>query len=306
MDFNEIIIETTTEGADFVADAFFSIGASGVKIIDYADVQDLLKNHDTWDYIDSSLLDSSDQPVLVSCFVSPLECESKLLSAKDILASITGVKLGSLNATVNEYRNFDCIAEWKKHFAPIEIGRFIVVPEWISLESNKIAIRIDPSMAFGTGEHESTRLCLECLSRYSASKKSVIDIGTGSGILGIAAAKDGASSVYMCDIDSLAIESSTKNAILNNVIDFVEIAESDLAKNTNICADMILANLTADLLISLIAVLETILLKKGILICSGIILTRRDEVVTSFTTQGYTLLDEITMGEWVCLALIKA
>lgn len=298
--YKEIIVETTGEGADFVADAFFSLGATGVKIIDPSDLDDLIKNGKNWDYIDDSLMKNRDEATKVSAFVALESCNEKIEELKKILASYTGIDFGSLKITTADYVDGDWLTEWKKYYKPIEVGAFVIIPEWQTYDNKKgfIEIKIDPSMAFGTGEHESTKLCLTLLSDGDLHGKTVIDVGTGSGILGIAAVKRGAKSVYMCDIDSLSIKNSTENAELNGVLDAVTIEESDLMAKTDRTADVITANLTADILMRLSDGLPKHMNKNAILICSGIIHSRKAEVIKDFTSKGLTLEKEVVMGEW--------
>lgn len=305
--YKEIIVDTTQEGVDFVADAFFFMGAGGVKIIDPNDVNELIKSGVNWDYIDDKLLNQFDAPVKVSAFVSEEDCQGKIAALKEILKEISGVDFGTLDISVVDYVDGDWLTEWKKYYKPIDLGKFVVVPEWIdySAKEGKIIIKIDPSMAFGTGEHESTKLCLQLLGEAEAQGKDVIDVGTGSGILGIGAAKAGAKSVYMCDIDSLSIKSARENAALNGVSNAVTIEESDLIKKEGLTGDVILANLTADILIRLSSGLDKHIRKNGIIICSGIIHSRKNEVIAAYQQKGYDVKEERMMGEWDALLFQK-
>ncbi len=303
--YKEIIIETTSEGEDFVSDAFFSVGVSGVKIIDPNDIKELYTNGINWDYIDDNLLENKEDKVLVSGFVSEEDVDRKV---KDVLADlkdINYVDMGSLKVSIVDYVDEDWMTEWKKHYKPIEIGDFAVVPEWIEYanEDNKLVIKIDPSMAFGTGEHESTKMCLALMSKIEIANKFVIDVGTGSGILGIGAIKKGAKRVYMCDIDSLSIKSARENSELNGVLSQVEIEESDLCSKTDAVAEVLLANLTAEILLRLAEDLPTHLEIGGYMVCSGIIHARKQAVIDEFTAQGMSLVEAIEMGEWDALLL---
>ncbi|MDD3946592.1 MAG: 50S ribosomal protein L11 methyltransferase [Clostridia bacterium] len=303
----EIIIETTTEGADFVSGIFFSLGASGVKILDPNDIDEVLSDSKSWDYVEENLLENRGGPVQVSCFVSENDLERKIEEIKAELNQIRGVDMGSLTISVRDYADHDWLTEWKKYYKPIRAGGFIVVPEWENYQqkSNEIIIKIDPTMAFGTGEHESTRLCLTLLSGLEVKGKQVIDVGTGSGILGIGAAKMGAAHCYMCDIDSLSIQSATQNAVLNKVFNRVTIEESDLISQTGLVADIVLANLTADILIRLAESLPKHIKQGGSIVCSGIIQKRKTEVIRSFQKYGLKLLHSLDMGEWNALLFTR-
>lgn len=301
--YKEIIVETTSEGADFVAGIFFSLGASGVTIDDPNDIKEVLADKSTWDYVEEHLLDTANKPVRVSCFVSEEDVRRKLADIRGEFGNISGIDMGTLNIDVRDYIDGDWLNEWKKYYKPIHAGGFTVVPVWQEYKGKptETIVKIDPSMAFGTGEHESTKLCLILLSELDISGKQVIDVGTGSGILGIAAAKRGASGVYMCDIDSLSIKSAKDNARLNDVSENVTIEEGDLMSKTDLVADIVLANLTADILIRLADGIPSHLKTDGYLICSGIIHKRKNEVVEKYRELGFYLAKSLDMGEWTAL-----
>lgn len=303
--YKQITVETTSQGADFIAGIFFGLGVGGVVVDDPNDINEVLASKTHWDYVEESLLDTSG-PVKVSCFVSCEEWKAKVEELKSRLAEISGVDMGSLNITVTDYVDCDWLDEWKKYFKPIKAGRFVVAPSWEEYEpkDGEIVIKIDPSMAFGTGEHESTRLCLKLMSELDIKGKQVIDVGTGSGVLGIAAIKAEAGHCYMCDIDSLAVKSATDNARLNDVIQSVTIEESDLLTKTGLKADILLANLTADIISRLAEAGLTAHIKDGgFMVCSGIINKRKGEVIKALKDKGLTLIKECGEGDWVGLLL---
>lgn len=306
--YKEIIVETTSQGADFVAGIFFSLGASGVKIDDPNDIDEVINSKNNWDYIEQTLLDNRGGAVKVSCFVSLEDCARKIEQIQQQLAEISGIDMGSLSITVQDYTDYDWLTEWKKYYKPIAAGSFTVVPAWQSYTPAKdeTIIKIDPGMAFGTGDHESTKLCLTLMSQLDFCGKQVIDVGTGSGILGIAAALKGAKHCYMCDIDSLAIRSAADNARLNNVQDSVTIQESDLISNTAATGDIVLANLTADILLRLASDLPKHICKGGLLVCSGIIHKKKDGVIAAFQDAGMRLVTAADMGDWDALLLRQA
>ncbi|MFA5449566.1 MAG: 50S ribosomal protein L11 methyltransferase [Clostridia bacterium] len=305
--YKEIIVNTTAEGADYVAAAFFAIGVSGVKFDDPNVIQDVLKSDIRWDYINNDLFKRLDRETKISAFVSQTELNSKLEELKAELDKLSGIDMGSLKIEVQDYRPVDWLSNWKEHYKGIEAGRFVVLPEWEDYKNQegKIEIKIDPSMAFGTGEHESTRLCLELMSHIDFNKKSVLDIGTGSGVLGIAAAKAGASDIYMCDIDSVAVQAAKENAVLNGVQALVKIEKGDLVENTVEKSDIVLANLTGDILIRLATLIPSNIKEGGKLIASGIIHEKKQAVITAFEEKAFTLLQAPAMGEWNALMFSK-
>ena len=300
MKWYEITVNTTSEGTDLIADAFFSAGCSGgVKIIDKNDVIDILQSNLMWDYVDEDVFDKS-EIAKVSGFISAEELNAKLAEVKNIIEE-NGYPAGEI--TVSEIDDESWYDSWKRYYAPIEIGKYAIVPKWINYKPDEklTVILIDPGMAFGTGEHESTKMCLSLMSDVDFHGKDVIDVGTGSGILGVAATLSGAKSCYMCDIDSVAVKAAQENASLNKVNGKVTIELADLLSKEEKKADVVLANLTADILIRLSSGLTQHMNKNACLICSGIIHERKKEVIDAFNKAGLTLTREETMGEWDAL-----
>ena len=252
-----------------------------------------------WDYIDKDIFQKSDI-AKDRLFVSTDESKNKLQEFKKFTEN-KNYPIGEI--TVNEVDDESWYDSWKKYYSPIEIGRYTIVPEWIDYpkKDNRIKILIDPGMAFGTGEHESTKMCLKLMSEVDFTDKDVIDVGTGSGILGVAAILSGAKSAYMCDIDSVAVKAAEENAKLNGVKDIVDIELADLLTKQDKRGNIVLANLTAGILIRLSSDLINHMKDNGILICSGIIHERKQEVIDSFVKNGFKLEKELIMGEWDAL-----
>ena len=304
MKWNEIIANTTSEGSDLIADAFFSIGCTGgVKIIDKNDVQDIIQDGSLWDYIDDELLEK-DNTARVSGFFSKEETEQKLAEFISYCKRFD-LPLGEIN--IMEIDDTDWYDNWKKYYSPIDADRYLIVPKWLhpDIPDGKIPVLIDPGMAFGTGAHESTKMCLLLMSKIDFIDKNVIDVGTGSGILGTAAILSGAKYCYMCDIDSVAVKAAKENAALNGVMEKAEIENADLLTKNDMIGDIVLANLTADILIRLSDALPYHIKKEGKLICSGIIHARLKEVKEAFRNSGMILESHLSMGEWDALTFIK-
>lgn len=303
MIFREIVVKTTAEQADMIADGFFSIGCSGVKILDRNDLLDVMKNGKFWDYVDEKLLANSDPAVKVSGFVAVEDAEAKKQELFDYLSEVYGLDLSNAEITHLDSDDADWYDTWKKFYKPIRLGKFTVVPKWLKYDASpeETVLLIDPGMAFGTGEHESTKLCLKLLSGVPLKDKSVIDVGTGSGILGIAAALCDAQRIYMCDIDSVSVKAAKENAELNRVADKVIIENADLLERGNEKADVVLGNLTADILIRLSESLPRFVKDGGKFICSGIIHKRKQDVIDAFVPRGFRLEQADIMGEWDAL-----
>ena len=297
MKFQHITVKTTHDYADLVASAMFDAGAEGVEILDSEDLRELLRSDTVWDYVDENLL-VADPVVRVSAVTAIGNAGFSALLADELDAlAERGAYIGEVESRVID--DEDWANEWKKYFKPIVTDSVTVVPTWIAYSSSEgeKLLRLDPGMAFGTGEHATTRMCLELMR---AAGRSVIDVGCGSGILGIAAAITGAKSVYMCDIDPQAVKAARNNAELNGVV--CEIEQADLLA-TSRRAELILANLTADLLIRMAPSVREHLEEGGKLVVSGIIAERLDEVKDAFSRLGYKIEKEAAEGDWRALVL---
>jgi ribosomal protein L11 methyltransferase len=192
----------------------------------------------------------------------------------------------------------DWLAAWKMHWKPTEIGRFIIAPPWAPVKDtdDKFVIKIEPSMAFGTGTHETTQLCLEALGDVITPGMSVIDVGTGTGILSIAAAKLGSRHIRAFDTDAHSVNIAEQNAHDNDTIDAIVFYEGTIDKSTH-PADLIMANITLDVIKPLLALLVE---KADIwLLMSGILVTQRDEIESELKKFEIGKVKVVTKGEWI-------
>ena len=214
---------------------------------------------------------------------------------------------GTLEDTKREVDGDDWIDVWKKHFRPIRLGKIVVVPEWIDYtpQENEQVVLLDSNMAFGTGEHETTSMCVEWLQNYITPETVCIDVGCGSVILGISALKLGAAKAYLTDIDEIAVESSLHNCKLNGVAENAVVAHSNLLDDTNIQADLMVANITGEVLKLLAPSIPKNLKEKGVLILSGIIESRLEMVKTAYAAVGMEVVHERRKGEWFSLVLSR-
>ena len=308
MKYIELTVHTATEGSELVADAMWAYSPYGVTVCDSADAAALAKDSTVfWDYMDENV-DTKNRDVLVKCYLEPSEADEKIKlimqeisSRKELSAG--AIDFGSLEETKREIEGDDWIDVWKKHFRPIHLGRIVVVPEWIDYtrEPGEEVVLLDSNMAFGTGEHETTSMCVELLQKYLKEGDTVLDVGCGSGILGIAAAKLGAKRAYLTDIDPVAVESAAHNAEKNGVEDRVVVALSDLLDDADIRGDVVLANITAEILARLAPDVPKNLKEGGTLILSGIIADRLARVKEAFGAEGLTLQKQMHKGEWYAL-----
>lgn len=309
MKFTEITVHTTSEGSELVADVMWRYTNYGVAISDVKDVIALQNNKAMyWDYIDETLTAGGD--VLVKCFID-LNETNKLLPEieKDLLElSQNGqglIKFGTFEITKRVVEGDDWLEIWRKHFRPLHIGeRIVVCPEWIEYNKKpeEEVVLLDSNMAFGTGEHETTAMCLKLLQSYLTPQSVCIDVGCGSGILGISAIKLGARYAYLTDIDEIAVKSATHNAGINGVSDKVCVSKADLLNDSAIKGDIMLANITAEILCRLAPSIPKNLKIGGTLILSGIIESRLSAVLEAFTSQNLKLEQQLCEGEWYALS----
>jgi ribosomal protein L11 methyltransferase len=195
---------------------------------------------------------------------------------------------------------------WREGYEPQRIGRLTIVPSWLEApEGSELVIRLDPGMAFGTGLHPTTRACLELLQRVEPMPGAVLDVGCGSGILGIAALRLGVDSVLGYDTDPIAVETSLANARANDVADRFVVRRGPLPEVAEVRFPLVLANLVAAVLIELAPRLAAHTAPGGTLIASGIIESRSDEVEAALTVAGYEVVDWITEGDWVTARLVR-
>ena len=308
MKYVELTVHTTSEASELVADVMWQYTEGGVAVSDAKDVVALIRG-DTgvyWDYIDDELK-APRSDVLVKCFLKPDLADAAIADIRKSLAEMKargGLDFGSLEETRRTIDGDDWIDVWKKHFRPLHIGAHVViVPAWIDYTSaaGEIIVTLDSNMAFGTGEHETTSMCLEALQDVLKADDTVIDVGCGSGILGIAAAKMGARKCYLTDIDPVAVASAQHNAEVNGVAEKITVAHSDLLEDADIRGDVVLANITAEILTRLAPSMPSNLKEGGTLILSGIIADRLPLVKEAYGAQGLTLIKEVRKGEWYAL-----
>ncbi len=308
MEYVELTVHTTSEASELVADVMWQYTEGGVAVSDAKDVVALISGGTGvyWDYIDDELK-APRSDVLVKCFIKPDAADAAIRDIRMQLEEMRtrgGVDFGTLEETRRTIDGDDWIDVWKKHFRPLHIGeRVVVVPEWINYtqEANEVIVTLDSNMAFGTGEHETTSMCLEALQEVIKEGDVVIDVGCGSGILGIAAAKLGAKACYLTDIDPVAVESAGHNALKNGVSQKCIVAHSDLLADAALRGDVVLANITAEVLVRLAPSMPENLKQGGTLILSGIIADRLSFVKEAFAAQGLALAQERRKGEWYAL-----
>ena len=297
--YKEIIVVTTSAASDSIADVMWSLGATGVKVLDPKDLDFVLNSDTCWDYVEDNLLKQPDV-VKVSYFVEDNELDEQISMLKEAIAPYEK-KYGDMQVLVEDVPEVDWEEEWKNFYKPLTAGKYTILAEWLDDEGyeDTTIIKINPSKAFGTGEHASTRLCLTLMSGIDFSGKTVIDVGAGSGILGIGAAKSGAVKVDMCDIDVETLQCAEENSDLNGVKDKVALTAGGVDAIPGKKVDVILANLTADILEKIVNDVAKYAKEGTIMISSGILDTRVDDLLNIYQAHGFKLLSRIDEGEWV-------
>ena len=314
MKFAEITISTTTEAQELVADILWNYTSYGVAISDVKDVVDLMNDRSTyWDYIDDEILKGlNDKVTLVKAYIALEIADETFAKIREDLENLKKnggeyINFGSLEIVRRTVEGDDWIEIWKKHYKPIDLGKVVVCPAWINHKpkEGQVKIIIDSNMAFGTGEHETTSMVLKLAQEYIKPSDTVVDVGTGSGILGIAAAKLGAKKVVMTDIDFVAVQAARHNCEINGVADKCEVALNNLLDEKNVVGDILLANITADILLVLSNSVVQHVKKGGIIVLSGIIKGRVDEVVEKYSSLGFEFVKRTDEGEWIAVVMKK-
>ncbi|MDO4549365.1 MAG: 50S ribosomal protein L11 methyltransferase, partial [Clostridia bacterium] len=303
MQWQQLTVSTTSEAADAVSDIMIQAGASGTVIQDKSEVAALRdsKGPNGWDMIDDELVDEMPENVLVTGYYSTDGAEAAVSYMRKAFEGLTDA--GELTIETREVDDKDWAEGWKEQFSPIRLGNtFVVTPSWCSVEekTGDRIIKIDPGMAFGTGAHETTAMCVEMVERYVKSGNTMIDIGTGSAILAIAASMVGAKSVLAIDIDPLAVKTARDNVTFNG-IENVRVVKGDLLKNIDEKANVITANIIADVIIKIAAPVKKHVLPGGYFICSGIPFARSNAVIAALEKAGYLIQELKHMGEWVAI-----
>lgn len=301
----ELTIESTHEASELVADLLWDISEQGVNIYDKQDLMDLIQTQGFWDYVDAEAFNLDDK-VYIKAYFKADEIDEKVEEVKARLAELklrSLYPLGTLEMTINDVDDKAWFENWKKTYKPIECKKIMIVPKWINEEfKDKIVIKMDPGMAFGSGEHESTKMCLEFLQEIKVEGKSVVDVGCGSGILALSAKALGAKDIEAYDIDDIAVSAAKINAKENGFED-IKIENSNLLEKSNKTFDVVLANITSEVLKMLAKSLRKYVNKDGIVIISGILESLEHEVLKAFTDLDFEVMDRKHKGEWVAFKL---
>lgn len=307
MDWIEVIVHTTTPASDLVTDMLMDTGAQGTMVEDRADVPDPDKPNGFWEIIDPHMIDTMPEDVLVHAWFEPDASFPDRFSAlknrfSQMHEASLGLDAGTLEMETRSVQDQDWNEVWKQFYKPFRAGeRLVVKPTWEPYEQREgdLVIEMDPGMAFGSGTHETTGMCLSLLERAVTPGCRVIDVGTGSGILGIGAGLLGASSVLAVDIDPTAVKVAEENILHNHMQATVHAVQGNLLDGMDDLCDVCVANIIADVIIAFAAPLLAHIVPGGTFICSGIIREREEDVLSALLSAGYILKACEHRGEWV-------
>lgn len=311
MKWSEISIHTTNEAIEPISNILHEAGASGVVIEDpfelgkereeqFGEIYEL--NPD--DYPEEGVIIKAYFPV--NSFLKETIEEIKESINNLILYNID---IGKNKVTISEVHEEEWATAWKKYYHPVKISeRFTIVPTWedyTPVHTDELIIELDPGMAFGTGTHPTTVMCIQALERTVRKGDRVIDVGTGSGVLSVASALLGAEKVKALDLDEVAVNSAVNNVKLNKVEDRVTVAQNNLLDGVTEQADVIVANILADVILRFTKDAASLLKKGGYFITSGIILPKKEEMTAAFEKEGFEITEMLQMEDWLAFICRK-
>lgn len=304
MDWIEIAVEVNADRTDDAAAIANMTVPYGIYIEDYSELEQEVMEIAHVDLIDEELLQRDRSKAKIHIYIDP---EDNIGEAVQFLRE--RLTAGNIEYTIDQsnVKEDDWLNNWRKFFKPMPVGeKLLINPSWYTDTDpeGRLMMNIDPGLAFGTGKHETTRLCMEALERYVKGGEKVLDVGCGSGILGIAAVMLGAQSAFGVDIDEMAVRTANENAVVNHVDDKVSAIAGDLVDKVAGKYDIVVANIVADAIIALSASVSTFMTDEAVYIISGIIDTRADDVKAAIR-DTFEIVEENTHRGWYCFVLRK-
>ncbi|WP_196000572.1 50S ribosomal protein L11 methyltransferase [Clostridium sp. 1001271B_151109_B4] len=302
----EVRVITKSEALEPISGIFYSLDCKGVAIEDPEDILGREQGPLTWDFADINVLEHKGKVAVVKAYFAEEDnIEEVLAYVNERLAELKemGLDLGEAKVEHEKMHEEDWANTWKQYYKPSKVGEKIVVkPIWKEYEpkEGELVVDLDPGMAFGTGTHETTRMCIQSLEKYVQEDSTVFDVGCGSGILAIAAAKLGAKLAVGVDLDPVAVESSIENVGYNN-LNNIEILHGNLVEVIDGKADIVVANILAEIICILADDVKRVIKDGGIFITSGIIHDRVDMVCEKLEATGFEVIEKNRDGEWNCI-----
>ena len=281
------------------------MGLEGFVIEDERDFKNFLENNTQyWDFVDEALTKSMSGASRVKLWVADDD------TGRAIIADLYEK---GLNPASRPVADADWENNWRDYYKPVEAGeKLVIVPQWHDYAGDRTPVRLDPGLLFGTGDHPTTRMCLAAVEKYAGPGTKVLDLGCGSGILGIAAAVLGAGPVKAADVDEKAPDVVLDNAKLNGVEAAIDVCVGDVIASGSLRArlgtgyGLVLANIVADVIIPLAPYVGAFLAPEGVFVCSGIINGREGDVSAALEKAGLTVVEHNTLEEWHCFVCRRA
>lgn len=304
---SEISIHTTNEAVEPISNILHEAGASGVVIEDPFEL--IKERRDQFGEIYQ--LNPDDYPeegVIVKAYLP----ENSFLAenVEEIKEAINNlvlynIDIGKNDVNISEVNEEEWATAWKKYYHPVKISeRFTIVPTWedyTPVSSDELIIELDPGMAFGTGTHPTTVMCIQALERTVKTGDKVVDVGTGSGVLSIAAAMLGAEKVTALDLDEVAVNSARLNIELNKVHHVVDVKQNNLLDGVEPGADIVVANILAEVILRFTDDVSSTVKQDGYFIASGIIQPKKQEVKDAMIDAGFEIVETLQMEDWVAI-----
>ena len=302
----EVRVITKSEALEPVSGIFYSLDCKGVAIEDPEDILGREQGPLTWDFADINVLEHKGKFAVVKAYFAEEDNIEEILgyvNEKLVELKEMGIDLGEAKVEHEKMYEEDWANTWKQYYKPSKVGEKIVVkPIWEEYEQKEgeLVVNLDPGMAFGTGTHETTRMCIQALEKYVKEESTVFDVGCGSGILAIAAAKLGAKLAVGVDLDPVAVESSIENVGYNN-LNNIEILHGNLVEVIDGKSDIVVANILAEIICILTDDVKRVMKDGGVFITSGIIHDRVDMVCEKLEATGFEVIEKNRDGEWNCI-----
>ena len=314
MKWNKITIDTTVEATDMISYELAELGIEGIEVEDHVPLTMEERKKMYVDLLPDEIA-PNDGTAKISCYIDPDEdIEALSMKISQMLKEVGQfLDVGAATLSFGETEDKDWINNWKQFFKPFRLDDSIIIkPTWETVNDRKegdIIVEIDPGTAFGTGSHETTRLCISQIKRFLKPGDKVLDLGCGSGILSIIALKLGAGKVVGTDIDPNAIIATKENLTVNHIEEGSMIPyEGNLLEDEALCEkigegqyDIVVANILADVIIPLSSIARRFMKEGAYFIPSGIINTKEEEVKEAMVKNGFEIVDIIPMGEWVSI-----
>ncbi len=310
MNWIELKITTTAEGIDPICGVLYDLGITGIEISDKDDFREFLENNRKyWDYVDEELEKLKTADSCITVYLS--DDDGGRAQIEEIEGNLNDAGIEIIGFHTKEVKDEDWSENWKQFFKPMEVGeKVLIVPEWETVpESGRTKFIINPGCSFGTGSHESTRMCIEEIEKHIKKGDNILDLGCGSGILSVIALLLGASEATAVDIDPMAVEVAYSNLRLNGLDEKIyhgydgdittDVALREKLKEKEY--DIVIANIVADVIIALSTFVKDFMKNDGVFICSGIIIERKDEVAEALEKAGLKIKEIRIMGEWAAI-----